>query len=108
VLGRDWLSPWVEGGGYCGSRGMALPLLGLSLRLKGAAARTHECAVTATFVDGTTVGPITGEEVAQAPSLAPLEAFLVELRPRSARPARPAAPPPAPARAVRKTARRTR
>ncbi len=28
VLGRGWLSPWVEGGKFCGSRGMALPLLG--------------------------------------------------------------------------------
>ena len=38
VLGRGWLSPWVEGGQFCGSRGMALPILGLKLRLQGAAA----------------------------------------------------------------------
>jgi hypothetical protein len=25
VLGRGWLSPWIEGGKFCGSRGMALP-----------------------------------------------------------------------------------
>ena len=36
VLGRGWLSPWIEGGKFCGSRGMALPLLGLKVRLKGA------------------------------------------------------------------------
>ena len=35
VLGRGWLSPWIEGGKFCGSRGMALPLLGLKIRLKG-------------------------------------------------------------------------
>ena len=35
VLGRGWLSPWIEGGKFCGSRGMALPLLGLKVRLKG-------------------------------------------------------------------------
>ena len=39
VLGRGWLSPWVEGGKFCGSRGMALPLLGFKLRLKGNAAK---------------------------------------------------------------------
>ena len=37
VLGRGWLSPWVEGGQFCGSRGMALPILGPA----GAAARRH-------------------------------------------------------------------
>ena len=49
VLGRGWLSPWIEGGKFCGSRGMALPLLGLKVRLKGAAAKTHECSYSATF-----------------------------------------------------------
>ena len=39
VLGRGWLSPWIEGGKFCGSRGMALPLLGLKVRLKGNAAK---------------------------------------------------------------------
>src|SRR6185437_13616408 len=55
VLGRGWLSPWIEGGKFCGSRGMALPLLGLKIRLKGAAAKTHECSYTASFVDGSEV-----------------------------------------------------
>ncbi|MBW4090625.1 MAG: hypothetical protein HIU82_05890 [Proteobacteria bacterium] len=122
VLGRDWLSPWVEGGAYCGSRGMALPLLGLAVRLKGEAAQTHECRVTATFVDGTTVGPLSGGEAAQSESLAPLEAVLIDLRPRAPRTpgmlrapgAAPVAaapipaPPAAAAPAKRKTARRTR
>ena len=49
VLGRGWLSPWIEGGKFCGSRGMALPLLGLKVRLKGGAAKTHECSYSATF-----------------------------------------------------------
>ena len=30
VLGRGWLSPWAEGGQYCGSRGMSLPILGVA------------------------------------------------------------------------------
>jgi hypothetical protein len=62
VLGRDWLSPWVEGGKFCGSRGMALPLLGLKLRLKGAAAEEYHCSYMASFVDGTRAGPVPAGE----------------------------------------------
>ncbi len=84
VLGRNWLSPWVEGGKFCGSRGMALPLLGLKVRLKGAAAKAFECRYSATFVDGSAVGPVNGGEACEAPSLAALEAFQIVLRPRGA------------------------
>ncbi|HTR17560.1 MAG TPA: hypothetical protein VMI52_11080 [Acetobacteraceae bacterium] len=82
VLGRGWLSPWAEGGQFCGSRGMGLPILGLRVRLRGEAAATHECLVSASFVDGTEVGPLDDAEPCQADTLAPLEAFHVELRPR--------------------------
>ena len=58
VLGRGWLSPWAEGGQYCGSRGMALPILGLRVRLRGAAAETHDVRLRASFVDGTEIGPV--------------------------------------------------
>jgi hypothetical protein len=108
VLGRGWLSPWVSEGKFCGSRGMALPLLGLRIRLRGPAAAAFECGVTATFVDGSEVGPITDGEACEAESLAPLEAFKVTLERRGAvrpdasaagrakpAPARKPAPPPA-------------
>lgn len=84
VLGRDWLSPWVEGGKFCGSRGMALPLLGLTVRLKGSAAATHDLSYAATFVDGSAVGPVQAGEPCQAESLAALEAFQIVLRPKGA------------------------
>ena len=35
VLGQDWFSPWMEDGEFCGSRQMALPLLGVIVRLRG-------------------------------------------------------------------------
>jgi Clostridial hydrophobic W len=82
VLGRGWLSPWIEGGKFCGSRGMALPLLGLKLRLKGNAAKTHECSYSATFVDGSSVGPVPGGETCEAETLAALEAFQVVINRR--------------------------
>ncbi len=81
VLGKGWLSPWAEGGTYCGSRGMALPILGLRVRLKNDASERHEVRLSATFTDGTAIGPVDGTETAEAPSLAPLEAFLVEILP---------------------------
>jgi hypothetical protein len=90
VLGRGWLSPWVEGGQFCGSRGMALPILGLRLRLRGKAAETHEAFYSATFVDGTAVGPIAAGEACEAESLAAIEAFQVVIRRRGT-----AAEPPA-------------
>jgi hypothetical protein len=85
VLGRNWLSPWVEAGKYCGSRGMALPLLGLKIRLKGASAKNFDCTYSATFVDGSAVGPISAGETCEAESLAALEAFQVIIQPRDAR-----------------------
>jgi Clostridial hydrophobic W len=86
VLGRNWLSPWVESGKFCGSRGMALPLLGLKVRLKGAAAKTMECTYSATFVDGSESGPVSGGETCEAESLAALEAFQISIHPRGAKP----------------------
>lgn len=100
VLGRGWLSPWIEGGKFCGSRGMALPVLGLRVRLRGAAAETYRCSYSATFVDGSSAGPVAEGEPCETDSLAPLEAFRLELQRRQAStpPARRAAKPePVPA-----------
>jgi hypothetical protein len=83
VLGRGWLSPWVDNGKFCGSRGMALPLLGLNVRLKGAAAKDYTVRYSATFIDGSAVGPIEEGTACEAPGLAALESFLIELLPKS-------------------------
>jgi hypothetical protein len=96
VLGRGWLSPWAEGGQFCGSRGMSLPILGLRVRLKGEPAERFDCVLTASFVDGTKIGPLDNGEPAQAESLAPLEAFQIVLKPRAAAPAKKPAAKPAP------------
>jgi hypothetical protein len=82
VLGRNWLSPWVESGKFCGSRGMALPLLGLKVRLKGEAAKTLECTYSATFVDGGESGPVSGGETCESESLAALESFQIAIHSR--------------------------
>ncbi len=102
VLGRDWLSPWVDGGQFCGSRGMALPLLGFRLRLRGAAAEAFDCSYTATFVDGSTAGPVKAGEACQSEALAALESVLITAVPRGA----PKVTPPAVKAATNKPAPR--
>ncbi len=81
VLGRGWLSPWSEGGQYCGSRGMALPILGLRARLRGKAAETLTLQISASFTDGSAIGPVGPGEPCEAESLAPLEAFCISIVP---------------------------
>ena len=100
VLGRGWLSPWVEGGEFCGSRGMALPVLGLKVRLRGDAARDFECTYTASFTDGTQTALVPAGAACESESLAPLESFQIVLRARTQAAARAAAPRLAPARAA--------
>ena len=82
VLGPGWLSPWVEGGQFCGSRGMALPVLGLRVRLRGEAAVAFDLSYAATFVDGSKAGPVGAGEPCESESLAAMESFRVELIPR--------------------------
>ncbi|OYY05405.1 MAG: hypothetical protein B7Y73_01750 [Acidocella sp. 35-58-6] len=79
VLGRGWLSPWVEAGEYCGSRGMALPLLGLRVRLTGPAAEHFNLTCEASFVDGSAVGPVGSDETCESPNLAALESMVITL-----------------------------
>ena len=89
VLGRGWLSPWSPGGQFCGSRAMSLPILGLRVRLRGNSAKTYAISLTATFVDGTKVGPVKDGEPCEAQSLAALEAFQVSIRPATGAAAMP-------------------
>ncbi len=84
VLGRGWLSPWSQGGQFCGSRSMSLPILGLRVRLRGEAAKTHRIVLEATFIDGSKVGPVGGGDPCEAESLAALEAFRVAIEPLAA------------------------
>ena len=82
VLGRGWLSQWSAGGLFCGSRGMSLPIFGLRVRLRNAAAAAFQVELTATFIDGSEVGTVGDAEPCEAPSLAALEAFRVQIVPR--------------------------
>lgn len=102
VLGRNWLSPWVEGGKYCGSRGMALPLLGIKVRLKNDAAKAFDVTYSATFVDGSAAGPASNGEACESESMAAMEAFQISITPRVVTDRKPAS------KAAAKPAGRTR
>ena len=83
VLGRDWASPWVPGGRFCGSRGLALPLRGFCVRLHPSAAARMDLVAFARFIDGTEIGPVAPGAICAAPSMAALEAFQLQPRPRT-------------------------
>jgi hypothetical protein len=80
---------------------MSLPILGLRVRLRGQAADEFDCTVTASFVDGTQIGPLDNGEPCQAESLAPLEAFHIDIKPRGAEAEAPAASAAAPKATVK-------
>jgi hypothetical protein len=87
---------------------MGLPVLGLRVRLRGKGAEEFECLTSASFVDGTQVGPVTDGEACEAESLAAVEAIKVTLRRRdgaTGAAASAAADKPAAARASRPKAR---
>lgn len=84
VLGRGWVSPWVEGGQFAGSRGMNLPVLGLRVRLLGEAAKSHELRIEAHTITGVAIGPVGDGEACEAAELVPLDAVRITLQPRGA------------------------
>jgi hypothetical protein len=83
VLGRGWMSPWSESGQFCGSRGMALPILGLKVKLSETAAQRYDLRYSATFLDGTKLEDLRSEDTCETPSLAALEAVRIELTPKA-------------------------
>ncbi|MBV8071695.1 MAG: hypothetical protein JO270_17425 [Acidobacteriaceae bacterium] len=85
VLGKGWLSPWVSAGKFCGSRGMALPLLGFQVRLSEKASRTHTVTYAASFVDGTEIGPVIDGKQCESEDSAPLEALKVAVEKKTSK-----------------------
>ena len=82
VLGNNWNTPWFPAGEFCGSRGLALELLGFRLRLTDAVSEQYECAYWGSFVGKGIVGPVGDGEVCEAEG-APLEAIRVVVTPRA-------------------------
>ncbi|MBP2294280.1 glycosyltransferase [Azospirillum rugosum] len=52
LTANGWETPWITGGNMCGSRGLGTPLIGFSIRLRGAVAERFECVYEGAFVSG--------------------------------------------------------
>jgi hypothetical protein len=89
LLGQDWTSPWTSGGDFCGSRQMALPVLGVRVRLRGDAAARLRCVVWGRYAGGEVVQVENGE-LCRNDAGTPLEGMRVALLPRE--PVEPAPP----------------
>lgn len=66
------LSDWVDEGGYCGSRGKGKPLYGFRIQ---AAPDAPELYCAASFVDGSSLGPLPVGSLCRSPVGAALEAI---------------------------------
>ena len=82
VLGQDWVSPWMPAGEFCGSRQLALALLGVRVRLRGPRAARYRCHVWGRF-DGQEIGPAENGDACESNGAA-LQALRVAIteRPR--------------------------
>lgn len=65
VLGQDWLSPQMASGEFCGSRQMALALLGVKVAVKPEYAARYHCQVWGRF-DGQELGPFENGAVCES------------------------------------------
>lgn len=76
VLGNNWNTPWFSSGEFCGSRGLALELLGYRLRLTDAIEAQYDCAYWGSFAGKGIIGPVANGEVCEAEGAA-LEAIRI-------------------------------
>jgi hypothetical protein len=81
TLGPDWSTPWARDGEFCGSRGLALPILGLTARLVGPNAEQLDLRYLVRFLGGQEVGPMPAGDLCAAPDGAPIEAFRFVIAP---------------------------
>jgi hypothetical protein len=103
VLGRGWLSPWVQAGEFCGSRGMGLPILGFRARLLGQAAQQWRLRYAGRCVDGRELPEAENGMPCESADLTPLAALNITLEPLGG--TRPAAMPPPKPKKPAKTAK---
>lgn len=76
-------SPWISDGAFCGTRGMAIPLIGFAIRPKGSAAQGYDVEYSGQFQSGVVVGPLrNGTPCRSTVPNDPLEAIQVKLTKR--------------------------
>ena len=95
-------TPWLAGGSSCGTRGMGIPLIAFSVRIKPSRSAQYDLEYSGRFLSGATVGPVRNGAPCRSPMPDdPLEAIQLRILERQApdeelkqpSPAEPAKPP---------------
>ena len=85
LTGSGFETPWCSDAAMCGTRGMAVPLVGFAIRLKPSKeAAAFDCEYSGYFKSGVTVGPLrNGASCRSTVANDPLEGIQVHIRKRS-------------------------
>ena len=85
LTGSGFETPWLSDDKMCGTKGMAVPLVGFAVRLKPGPAATagYDCEYSGYFQSGVTVGPLrNGAPCRSTVANDPLEGMQVRLTKR--------------------------
>ncbi len=84
LTGSGFETPWLSDDKMCGTKGMAVPLVGFAVRLKVPASAESDCEYSGYFQSGATVGPLrNGAPCRSTVANDPLEGIQVRLLKRS-------------------------
>ena len=87
LTGSGFETPWMSDDTMCGTKGMAVPLVGFAVRLKpgNGQASAYDCAYSGYFKSGLTVGPVrNGAPCRSTVANDPLEGIQMRIAPRAA------------------------
>ena len=80
LTANGWETAWLPAGELCGSRGMGVPLIGFSFRLKGEIAERFDCVYEGAFVSGRRTAPARNGAPCRSDVIGdPLEGILLRL-----------------------------
>jgi hypothetical protein len=84
LTGSGFETPWLSDDKMCGTKGMAVPLVGFAVRLKpGTATADYDCEYSGYFQSGVTIGPLrNGAPCRSTVANDPLEGIQVRLTKR--------------------------
>lgn len=106
LTGSGFETPWLSDDRMCGTRGMAVPLVGFAVRLKPSSeTAAYDCEYSGYFQSGVTIGPLrNGAPCRSTVANDPLEGVQIHLKPRSLPLSPPLATKPLPAQPAKRPA----
>jgi hypothetical protein len=80
LTGSGFETPWISNEQECGTKGMAVPLVGFAVRLKSGVSTAYDCEYSGYFASGAIVGPLrNGAPCRSTVANDPLEGLQVKL-----------------------------